>query len=189
MDPQKDAKSLYRKGAMKGRMFLLSLIILISGCQRKSPTKPGICIEGIWREDFKQVYQSLIGDPPFFVSPTEAISYASTLTLENTRYQILLNPPMPQGYYREPGQYIRASWEGAYALSGDTIRFIDVESKIIDQQYRFEIWSDSLKLSFVPLGYSPGDSIVCIPLGGLPWGNAWGRLSGTFHRINSEGRE
>jgi len=124
---------------MKGRLLFLSLIILISGCQRKFPTKPAISIQGIWQESFEQVYYPLIGDPPFFESPPETISYTSTIALGNARYQILLNPPMPQGYYREPRQNARANWEGPYALSGDTIKFIDSESGDVYQQYKCKI--------------------------------------------------
>jgi len=172
---------------MKSKLFLLSLIILISGCQKKSPIRSEISIEGVWQENFKQVYESLFNDPPFYVIPPETVSYSSTLTFEGGNYQILLDPPMPQGIpYGYFGQSARSNWKGTYCLSEDTIKFIDPSSGKVKQQYEFEIWSDSLKLSYAPLGYSPGDSIVCIPWGGLPWGNARGKLSGTFHRIEPE---
>jgi len=169
---------------MKSKLFLLSLITLISGCQKKSPVRSEISIEGVWQENFKQVYESLFNDPPFFIIPPETVSYSSTLTFENSNYRILLDPPMPQGIpYGYSGQSARSNWEGPYSLSGDTIKFIDPSSDKVKQQYEFEIWGDSLKLSYAPLGYSPGDSIVCVPLGGLPWGNAFGKTSGTFHRV------
>ena len=165
---------------MKSKLFLLSLIILISGCQKKSPIRSEISIEGVWQENFKQVYESFIEPAEF--SSSDTVSYSSTLTLKDGHYQILLHPPIPQGQ----SFFTRSNWEGTYCLSEDTIKFIDPLSGKVKQQYEFEIWSDSLNLSFVPLGYSPGDSIVCIPWGGLPWGNARGKLSGTFHRIEPD---
>lgn len=174
---------------MKNELLLCALIMLASGCQHEFPMKTTVSIEGTWQENFEQIYQSQFNDPPFLVIPADTVSYSSTLRFEDGHYQIFLDPPMEPGMFHGwRGQSTRSNWWGTYSINGDTIKFINPASGRPDQQYIFALWNDSLKLRIAPqiTVNASGDSIGIVPWGGLPWGYAWMKLAGTFHRIEVE---
>jgi hypothetical protein len=93
----------------------------------------------------------------------------------------------------EPGQFhswrgspLQAEWEGLYTIRGDTIHFLHSDNTALIQQYIFKLWGDSLKLTYAPKASSPGDSMMIVPPGGLPWGYAWMKLGGMFHRVEAK---
>lgn len=172
---------------MKNKLLLSALIMLANGCQHEFPMKTTVSIEGTWQENFEQIYQSIFNDPPFLVIPPDTVSYSSTLRFEDGRYQVILAPPMETGMFVS-GRGQRANWEGYYTINVDTISFMHQAGGGLEQRYLFTLWTDSLRLRIAPqITVSPsGDSIGVYPLGGLPWGYAWMKLAGTFHRIEVE---
>jgi hypothetical protein len=167
-------------------------LILLLACCSSSPTEtpPLRLLAGTWQEAFSMPDIGIVDIAELLADDSSSMpmrTVVATLILGDGEFTSAVDKPaLPLPSYHTPPPI-----SGSYQVHGDTITFSESGGAEREQRFRLRLERDRLHLAY--LGetdtLASGDTVINIPLGCLPWRNAWMKHNGVFERVGRPNRK
>lgn len=162
--------------------LLATAVIVLTGCGKSPTAVEPLSIMGVWQESFLAQQFDIVQiekiDNGLVIDTVRVIA---TLTMENGRFTAETDRQVSAfPFFHQPPPI-----EGRYRVHGDTVTFWETNNITSSQDFAFELQLKELALNYVTFAdtLDSGAIVSALPMGCLPWHNAFLKHSGTFTKL------